>query len=496
VWLLAWYGIAVLVATSVLAAIDRQILVLLAEPIRQSLSLSDTKLGLLQGVGIALFAGLAAVPLGGLADRHGRKPVLAGCVLLWTAATAACGLAGDFPALFIAAIGLGIGEAGLAPVVYGMIPDIVPPSRRVLANGIFALASILGAGLGISLSGAMIGAIADLRPLLPASMAGLEAWRLAFFAVAVPGPLMALAVVAIRIRPPATVTVTPTSSMPVATPDPGAGPGFSHSSGSSTSAVSVAPTASGAVTSGGTSSAAGSSPAPTSAAPITTLRDYFRAHARTAFGIFGGAGLGSLGIQALGAWAPVLVTRKFGATAQDVGQGFGAAYMIGTLAGALLGAFAVKLLRPRTGPATPVRVLGAGTGLAALVCVALPWAASALQVYLLFGAQVVCLIAGTVVAPTILQDISPPALRSRVIALGTVVVTLLSAASPVLVGLVSDALSAHAGALALSVALVAATSMAVGAVLTRWSEPHFVRTVAELDAHAPTPTDTPSPHHP
>ena len=474
VWLLAWYGVAVLVAASVLAAVDRQILVLLAEPIRQSLGLSDTKLGLLQGVGIALFAGLAALPLGSLADRRGRKPVLAGCVLLWTAATAACGLAWDFPSLFIAAIGLGIGEAGLAPVVYGLIPDIVPPSRRVLANGIFALASILGAGLGISLSGAMIGAIDGIRPLLPTALAGLEAWRLSFLVVALPGPLMALAIVAIRIRPTtppastAATTATVSAGSSSATPDPS-----------------------------GASSSASASPSPsTGPAPITTLRGYFRVHARTAFGIFGGAGLGSLGIQALGAWAPVLVTRKFGATAQEVGQGFGAAYMIGTLAGALLGAFAVKLLRPRTGPATPVRVLGAGTGVAALVCVALPWAGSALQVYLLFGAQVVCLIAGTVVAPTILQDISPPALRSRVIAMGTVVVTLLGAASPVLVGLVSDALTAHAGALALSVAIVASTSMAVGAVLTRWSERHFTRTVAALDPQAPTSAASPSSHHP
>lgn len=457
VWLLAWYGLAVLVATSVLAAVDRQILVLLAEPIRQSLNLSDTKLGLLQGVGIALFAGLAAVPLGSLADRYGRKPVLAGCVLLWTAATAACGMAWNFPSLFIAAIGLGIGEAGLAPVVYGMIPDIVPPSRRVLANGIFALASILGAGLGISLSGAMIGSIDAIRPLLPAALTGLEAWRLSFFVVAIPGPLMALLIVGIRIRSRAAAA----AAAPPATPDPTA--------------------------------------LPVHGPAITTLREYFRAHARTALGIFGGAGLGSLGIQALGAWAPVLAARKFGATAQEVGQGFGAAYMIGTLAGAALGAVAVKLLRPSTGAATPVRVLGAGTGLAALVCIALPWATSALQIYLLFGVQVVCLIAGTVVAPTILQDISPPALRSRVIAMGTVIATLLGAASPVLVGLVSDALSAHAGALALSVAIVASTSMAVGALLTRWSERHFVRTVAALDAHASTSTASaasPSPHHP
>lgn len=459
-WLLAWYGLAVLIAASILAAVDRQILVLLAEPIRQSLDLSDTKLGLLQGAGIALFAGLAAVPLGWLADRHGRKWVLAGCVLVWTAATAACGLAWDFTSLFIAAIGLGIGEAGLAPVVYGLIPDMVPARRRVLANGIFALASILGAGLGIGLSGAMIGAIDHIRPLLPASLAGLDAWRLSFFAVAVPGPLVAALIVLIRLRP-AAVAASATAT--------------ANSAAEAPSQADAAPPA-------GTDA-----PATTPhLLPVPqTIRSYLRQHWRTVLGVFGGSGLGGLGIQALAAWAPVLATRQFGASAQQVGQGIGAAYMVGTLGGAALGAVGVRWLRPRAGAATPLRVLALGTGLAALVAAGLPFATSALQIYLLFGLQVICLIAGTVVAPTILQDMSPAALRSRVIALAAVATTLLGALSPVLVGLVSDGLSARAGALAWAVGGVACISMALGAWLTGWAERHFVRTVDELSTPNP-----------
>ncbi|MET0208515.1 MAG: MFS transporter [Burkholderiaceae bacterium] len=459
VWLLAWYGLAVLITASILAAVDRQILVLLAEPIRQSLDLSDTKLGLLQGAGIALFSGLAAVPLGWMADRFGRKWVLAGCVLVWTAATAACGMAWDFTSLFIAAIGLGIGEAGLAPVVYGLIPDMVPASRRVLANGIFALASILGAGLGIGLSGTMIGAIDTIRMVLPAALHDVDAWRLSFFAVAIPGPIVAALIVMIRLRPVPAVATDP------ARPE----------------------------------------------VPPQTVRVYLRRHAGTVAGVFGGSGLGGLGIQALAAWVPVLAARRFGASAQQVGEGIGAAYMIGTVGGALLGALGVKLLRPHAGVATPLRVLGIGTGMAAIVSACLPLAASAMHLYVLFGLQVVCLITATVVAPTLLQDMTPPALRSRVIALASVFTTLMGAMSPVLVGLVSDGLAAHANALGLAVALVASISMGLGALVTWRAERSFVRTVSELAGQDDPPprvrphtadtapiarTSSPSPSHP
>lgn len=432
-WVLAWYGLAVLIAATILAAVDRQILVLLAEPMRKSLGLSDTKLGLLQGAGIALFSGLAAVPLGWLADRFGRKTVLASCVLVWTAATAACGAATDFSSLFAAAIGLGIGEAGLAPVVYGLIPDMVPPSRRSLANGIYALAAILGAGLGISLSGAMIGWIDTVRVVLPDALAGLDAWRLSFFAVALPGPVIAVLILLIRLRP-------------VAAQAASAGP-----------------------------------------AGRDTLRGYLRSHVRTIVGVFGGSGLGSLGIHALAAWAPVVATRNFGASAQQVGQGIGAAYMVGTLAGALVGAFGVKRLRAAAGIAAPLRVLWIGTALAALASAGLAFAGSALQVYVLFGLQVAFLICGTVVAPTLLQDMSPPALRSRVIAFGSVIVTLLAALSPVLVGVVSDVLVGHPDGLLLAVATVAAVSMAIGAFICWRAEARFVHTVSLVAGQAPPP---------
>lgn len=424
--LLACYGLLVLVTAAIFSAMDRQILVLLAEPMRQSLGLSDTKLGLLQGVGITLFSGVAAVPLGWLADRYGRRMLLAACVLVWAAATAACGLAQDFSALFVAAIGLGLGEAGLAPIVYGLIPEIVSERRRVLANGVYTLAVILGSGLGIALSGALVQALDSTRPLLPPGLQLMESWRLAFLAVALPGPLVALAVLLIRLHP--------------------------QRSGAEVQLSGVKP----------------------------ALSAYCRDHGRTMVCVFGGSGLLALAIAACANWAPVVAAREFGATAAEAGQGIGMAYLLGTGAGAVLGAAGVSLLRRRVGLATPIRVITIGSVLAALASLLMLAVHSAAGLYLLFGIQVAALIAGSVLVPTLLQDMTPAALRSRLIAIGTGVTVGLSALSPVLVGALSDLLQASAQGLLTAMAGVGAAAFALAAGVMQIAETPFVQTVEEI----------------
>lgn len=424
--LMAVYGLLVLIVASIFSAMDRQILVLLGEPMRASLGLSDTLLGLLQGVGVTLFAGLAAVPLGWLADRHGRRQMLAICVLVWAASTAACGLSHSFTTLFISAVGLGIGEAGLAPIVYGLIPEIVPARRRALANGVFALAAIFGAGVGIALSGALVDQLATLRPQLPVALQSMESWRLAFLAVASPGPLVAAAVLLMRRHPEradANAEALPRDDA------------------------------------------------------RTALAPFARAHGRTMAGLFIGSGLTGVGLAAAGNWAPIVATRTFGAPPVEVGAGIGAAYLAGTAVGAVLGAGGVRVFGRRLGLATPLRVIAVGSLIAAATSALMLWAPDARTLYWLFGAQIAALIAGSVLAPTMLQDMSPAPLRSRVIAIGSTFAIGMGALSPVLVGALSDWMPAASRGLLTAMAGVGAVAFVAGALTILASEKHFVRTV-------------------
>src|SRR5262249_49813605 len=150
------YAIAILSAAVLYAVIDRQVLMLLAQPLKAELLLSDTQIGSLQGLGAALFAAVATIPLGWLADRIDRRLLLVVCVLIWSAAIASCGLATGYWSLLVCMAFLAAGEASLSPVVFALIPDLFPQGQRMTANFIYYAATILGSGAGIALAGTVV----------------------------------------------------------------------------------------------------------------------------------------------------------------------------------------------------------------------------------------------------------------------------------------------------------------------------------------------------
>ena len=179
----SWYTLAVLLVATIVGSVDSMLVTLLTEPMRATLALSDTQIGLLKGGGLVLFTGLATLPVGWLADRFDRRFVLAACVIVWSAATGLRGTAMGYGVLYVASIGQGVGEAGLSPITNSLIPDLFPRAQRVLANAIFGIAAIFGGALGAALGGSIVPAIEKSRPLLPLALQGSETWRLAFFAM-------------------------------------------------------------------------------------------------------------------------------------------------------------------------------------------------------------------------------------------------------------------------------------------------------------------------
>jgi predicted MFS family arabinose efflux permease len=140
--------LALLLLAYIFNFLDRQILGILAQPIKTDLRLSDTDFGLIAGPPFALLYSVLGVPLALLADRTRRSAVIAGALAVWSGFTALCGLAGGFWQLFLFRLGVGMGEAGGVAPSYALLADYFPPERRARALAIYSLGVPLGLGLG------------------------------------------------------------------------------------------------------------------------------------------------------------------------------------------------------------------------------------------------------------------------------------------------------------------------------------------------------------
>ncbi|WP_047100178.1 spinster family MFS transporter [Sphingomonas sanxanigenens] len=156
--------------------IDRQILGILAGPIKAELGLSDTQLGLLGGLAFAILYSTMAIPLAMLADKTSRTWVITGSLAVWSGFTALCGAATGFGTMFLARLGVGVGEAGGVAPSYALIADYFPPAERSRALAVYSLGIPLGAALGV-LFGAQIAARID--------------WRTAFVVIGLAGVVIA-----------------------------------------------------------------------------------------------------------------------------------------------------------------------------------------------------------------------------------------------------------------------------------------------------------------
>jgi MFS family permease len=166
--------------------IDRQIIGVLAVPIKAELGLSDRQLGLMGGIAFALFYSGLAIPIAWLADRRSRVKIIAVSVALWSLFTAVCGLAQNFWHLFLARMGVGIGEAGGVAPSYALISDFYPKAKRARALAFFSLGIPLGSALGVFFGG-WIGAYLDWRwAFIIVGLAGLPAALLVRYGIPEP----------------------------------------------------------------------------------------------------------------------------------------------------------------------------------------------------------------------------------------------------------------------------------------------------------------------
>ncbi|HXA37277.1 MAG TPA: MFS transporter [Steroidobacteraceae bacterium] len=169
------YVLGVLVIVYTFNFIDRQIVGILAVPIKAELHLSDSQLGLMGGLAFALFYTFLGIPIARLADRVSRTLIMTAALALWSLMTAACGLTQSFAQLFMARVGVGVGEAGGVAPAYSLICDYFPPKERARALSVYSFGIPIGSALGIVLGG---------------FITSLVSWRVAFFIVGVAGLLI------------------------------------------------------------------------------------------------------------------------------------------------------------------------------------------------------------------------------------------------------------------------------------------------------------------
>lgn len=171
------YALTLLFLFYLLNFIDRQIVNILAEPIKRDLQLADWQLGAMTGLAFALLYTVLGLPLGHYSDRPttDRPKVLAICAVLWSGMTVLCGTATTFFQLVLYRVGVGVGEAGCSPTAHSLISDIVPERQRARALSMYSLGIPLGKLIGMALGGII---------------AQTWGWRSAFVFVGLPGIIL------------------------------------------------------------------------------------------------------------------------------------------------------------------------------------------------------------------------------------------------------------------------------------------------------------------
>ncbi len=170
------YVLFILIVVYTFNFIDRQIVGILAVPIKADLGLTDSQLGLMGGLAFALFYTGLGIPVAMLADRFSRTWIMTIALVIWSGMTAVSGLATNFWQLFMARLGVGIGEAGGVAPAYSLISDFFPSGQRARALSIYSFGIPIGSAIGIVFGGVI---------------ASLINWRYAFFFVGIAGILVA-----------------------------------------------------------------------------------------------------------------------------------------------------------------------------------------------------------------------------------------------------------------------------------------------------------------
>jgi len=435
--------VCLLTLTQIVSYVDRFLPSLLVGQIKADLQLSDFEVGLLLGPAFGLFYVFVGVPIGWLADRVSRRGILSVGIALWCAMTAAAGLAKSFVPLFCARLGVGLGEAAVAPCAVSLISDYFPRATRSRAISLFMAGTFLGAGSAFLFGGPIVHAIGELPALVLPWFGELRTWQMAFIFVGLPGFLLSGLMFTIR--------------------EP-----------QRQDQVRVGLKAN-------------------SAAPLREAVAYIRRRWRA----FGALFIGSASVVTMGSlafWNVALFSRTWGWDVREVGIATGTLFFIGGPIGTLLGVHLTNRWLAEGRRDATLRALWVGLLMAvpgfALYPV-MPSAELAIAALLLaFTGQATAAAAG----PASLTLIAPGQMKSQAVAVYYLVIGVFGQLlGPPPVGLMTD-LFGDPGRLRYAMTIEAVTIGSVALVLVALGMAHYRRAATELEEAIGTEPDTRSAH--
>lgn len=424
----SWYIVVLCMVAYIFSFIDRQVIALLVQPIRADLQISDTEFSLLHGLAFAIFYAIMGLPIARLADTKSRPLIIAIGIFVWSIATAVCGLTRSFWQLFVARMGVGVGEAALSPAAYSMISDSFPLSKLGLALGIYSIGSFIGAGLAYLIGGAAIEWVSQFGEVSLPVIGIVKPWQMTFFMVGIPGVIIS-ALFLLTVRDPERRGAR-------------------------------------------TRSHAGY--------PIREVLSYIKLHKITFASHYLGFGLLALSLFALLSWAPAFFIRKYGLSAKEVGLYLGSMVLISNTTGALLSGWLTDFFTRKgyTDAAFRSAIVG-GLGLA--IPAALFSSLGELHsTILLFGLAMFFASFPMATSAAALQIMAPNQMRAQVTALFFVAMNLLGiTGGSTLVALCTDYLFKDDVAVGYSMSIIASAAGLAGALLLFLGLKHFRRTVNE-----------------
>lgn len=427
----SWYVVFILLLAYTLSFIDRMILSLLVTPVRAALEISDTQFSLLIGLAFALFYTLAGLPLAWIADRHSRRNLIVGGVTVWSFMTLLCGTATNYASLFLARVGVGVGEATLSPAAYSMLSDYFPREKLARAIAVYSIGVPLGSGIALMLGALVIKAILAAPAIHLPLIGEVEAWRLTFAFVALPGLLLALLMLTVREpfrRGRAAETASPESAQ--------------------------------------------------------NFIGHVKHHKAALGCLFAGMSLIGMVMYGSIAWIPAFLARTYPISITDAGLWFGAIMALCGAGGLLLGGFIADSMFARGRMDAHIRTMRLSLLLGGPFLILTPlMPSSAWALALLAPGFLLITMHG--VGSVALQLMTPNEYRARVTALYFFVVNLIGLGlGPTAIALVTDTVFKDDGALRYSIFAVSAVALPVAAIILTLGLAPFRQSVEQVTGEA------------